>query len=187
MSDLLALLLLLSLLSIPIGLVYPRAVLWWSPRQTRGRALGFSLGLTILFILLYSIATPSFRTTVSSDQLAAWTKDRIEAEGATPTYEQLARNPDDWQGKPIKLTGQVVQVVDQKTLRVAITEDKYGLWSDAVIVIRKTEQPRILEDDIVKIWGLGDGIQRYIAIFGQSVEAPRVAAVAIKVEEEAGS
>ena len=82
----------------------------------------------------------------------------------TYTFEQIARNPDKFKGTNVKLTGEVVQVIDglaSKSLRVNIT--KNGTYStyytDTIYVNYMPEEgeDRILEDDIITIYGTAQG------------------------------
>jgi len=104
----------------------------------------------------------------------------------THTYDQLARNPDVYKGFQVRLTGKVVQVIEagkNKTqLRVNITKDEYS-WSDAVFVsyTRKENEIRILEDDIITLWGIYEGLITYKAVLGQNITIPSISAKNIDI------
>ena len=95
------------------------------------------------------------------------------------SYDNLSRNPADYEGEYVKFTGYVVQVCSEatsslyySTYRVAtngrynnvvyIKVDNYGSGS------------RILEDDRVTFYGTYDGLYTYETVMGASVTIPSV-------------
>jgi hypothetical protein len=76
---------------------------------------------------------------------------------------------------------------DSITLRVNITKSKYGYYSDTVYVTytRKSEnEDRILEDDIITIYGTLGGIETYISILGADVSLPKINAEYIELNKK---
>ena len=64
-------------------------------------------------------------------------------------------------------------------LRVAVTEDEYGIWDDIVYVDyeRKYEnESRILENDTITLYGEVNGIKKYTAVFGNEISIPHILA-----------
>ncbi len=106
------------------------------------------------------------------------------------TYKDIARNPDSVKGEYVRLTGEVIQVVESGktvTLRVDITKNDYGYYSDTVYVTyrRKSDtEDRILENDIIIIYGKLGGLEKYTAILGQEVSLPKIFAEYIEISEE---
>ena len=98
-------------------------------------------------------------------------------------YDDLARFPEKYQGKYLYFTGEVIQKTDD-ILRVNITKGEYNSWGDTVYVILKDENVRILEDDIVKMWGVSNGNTSYTAIFGQKITIPGIIVYAVEVTKE---
>ena len=112
-------------------------------------------------------------------------------------YKDIARNPNDYKGKLAKFTGQVVQVqessflgVESVNLRVNVTaeENQFAdggyLYSDTVYVTyyRTDEsESRILEDDIVTIYGELTGIETYTSVTGASISIPSMTAEYIDI------
>lgn len=108
----------------------------------------------------------------------------------TYTFEQIARNPDKFKGTNVKLTGEVVQVIDglaSKSLRVNIT--KNGTYStyytDTIYVNYMTEEgeDRILEDDIITVYGTAQGDYSYTSTIGTKITLPFVSAKYIVIEK----
>ena len=94
-------------------------------------------------------------------------------------YKDLARNPDEYKGRPVAFTGEVVQVLEGDVFnvyRIDVTQTYYGIWEDTVYVSFKgtASGGRVLEDDIVTFYGTYLGLQTYETIFGASVTIPSV-------------
>lgn len=106
----------------------------------------------------------------------------------TYTYKELARNPDKIEGKKVKLTGEVVQTLygsGSVDLRVNIT--KKGTYStyytDTIYVVYYPEdgEDKILEDDIITIWGTSKGDYTYTSTIGASVTLPLISAEYVSI------
>lgn len=89
------------------------------------------------------------------------------------TYEQLARTPDDFKDKKIKFTGKVVQIVEgDKNInaRIAVNSDYnmilYCIWNKGIT------SSRILEEDIVTICGVSQGLYSYESTLGAQITIP---------------
>lgn len=104
------------------------------------------------------------------------------------SYTDIARNPDKVKGEYAKLAGEVIQVLESGksvTLRVNMTKGKYGYYSDTVYVTytrKSDDEDRILEDDIVEIYGELDGLETYTAVLGQEVSLPKIYAEYITIQ-----
>lgn len=93
------------------------------------------------------------------------------------SYDEIARNPDTYKGKYAKLTGQVIQVMedgDSYTLRVDITK-KGSYWTDTILVSytkQDANESRILEDDVITMYGMLAGTYTYKTVMGSSLTVP---------------
>lgn len=101
-------------------------------------------------------------------------------------YKDLARNPDNFNGNHVLYTGKVIQVMEDGNdiqLRVNITKDDYGYYDDTIFVTytKKSTEGRILEDDIITIWGTANGNITYTTVLGSEMTIPRVDARVVKV------
>lgn len=108
----------------------------------------------------------------------------------TYTFEQIARNPDKFKGTNVKLTGEVVQVIDglvSKSLRVNITKNgKYSTYyTDTIYVNYMPEEgeDRILEDDIITVYGTAQGDYSYTSTIGTTITLPFVSGKYIVIEK----
>ena len=117
--------------------------------------------------------------------------DSAVAQAVTIDYDDLFRNNEDHIGKVVRYVGEVVQVQENScvlceepsyTLRIAVTEGSYGLWDDPIWV-DYTGAERFLEDDIVTVWGIVEGLQKYTAVLGNQITVPQVKALEIQLGE----
>ena len=107
----------------------------------------------------------------------------------TIDYKTLSRNPDKYKGEKFKFTGQVIQVMesdswfdDSTTLRINVTatENEFAeggyLWDDTIIstVTIPDGEDRILENDIIDIYGTCAGLYTYESVLGQKISLPRI-------------
>ncbi len=104
------------------------------------------------------------------------------------TYKEIARNPNNYKGKRAKFTGEVIQVQEgynnNVVLRVNITKGKYGMWEDTIWVDYKytnSNESKILEDDIINIYGEIQGQKSYTSILGSQVTLPQINAKYISI------
>ena len=91
------------------------------------------------------------------------------------SYEELARNPEAYKNKNIVLKGEVVQVIENgKKLELRIYMD--GVFDDTIYVTYtlKNGEERILEDDILNIYGSFEGLLTYETVLGANVTVPYV-------------
>lgn len=94
----------------------------------------------------------------------------------TYTYKEIARDPDSYKYEMAKFKGEVIQVLEDGNyvaLRVNITKTSWG-YTDTIYVMyeRKPGEPRILEDDIITIWGFLDGLYTYESVLGAEITLP---------------
>ena len=105
----------------------------------------------------------------------------FKASCQTYTFEQMAKNPDNFKGTNVKITGEVIQTLYSNgsvDLRVNIT--KKGTYStyytDTIYVLYYPEkgEDKILEDDIITIYGTSQGDYTYTSTIGASVTLPLI-------------
>lgn len=99
------------------------------------------------------------------------------------TYEQLARRPDDYINKKIKLQGEVIQVMDGDdfiAIRLAVNSDHdniiYCEYDKDIISYR------ILENDVITIYGVSYGLYTYETVSGNDTTIPCM--LIDKIEQE---
>ena len=91
------------------------------------------------------------------------------------TYEQLARTPDDFTGEKVKFTGKAVQVLyedDIAVIRLAVDSDYdqmlYCMFDPSIT------PSRILEDDIITVYGASTGMYSYTSVLNATISIPSV-------------
>lgn len=92
------------------------------------------------------------------------------------TYEQLARTPDEFKGKKVKFSGKVIQLIEGDTeiqIRLAVDENYdtilYCGYDPSIV------SSRILEDDIITVYGVSVGTISYQSTLGGTITIPGVA------------
>ncbi|WP_051563484.1 hypothetical protein [Butyrivibrio sp. LB2008] len=100
------------------------------------------------------------------------------------TYEQIARNPDKVLGEKAKLSGRVVQVMQNGkkfTLRVAL-KNNYNNVIYVEYEKKSDDEDNILEDDNVVIYGELYGTETYTSVLQASITIPKVEAEYIEIK-----
>ena len=112
----------------------------------------------------------------------------------TIDYKTLARNPEQYKGNNYTFTGQVIQVMEGYNytveLRVNITPKRYSYssetyYEDTIYVTYQyssSTESKILEDDIITIYGVSEGIYTYISVMGSQVSLPKINAMYIDIK-----
>ncbi|MEE6636134.1 hypothetical protein [Limosilactobacillus pontis] len=93
------------------------------------------------------------------------------------TYDNLARNSNDWKGKGVTLTGEVIDTDKEDgeyELLVAVNGD-----TDQIVMVdaRKDDKPAngdIIENDLVTVKGVADGKKSYTTVMGSDENVPYV-------------
>ena len=121
-------------------------------------------------------------------ELTADEKEQVfKSECVKYTYNEIARNPSNYYWKQVKFRGEVIQVIedgDKYTLRVNVTPKNY-YWTDTILVQytkQDSSEPRILEDDIVTLYGYAANTITYESVMGASITVPAVLAIYVNGE-----
>lgn len=89
----------------------------------------------------------------------------------TVVYKDVERNPSDFEGRYIAVTGEVIQVSEgwfnTVTLRI---KNEDGTWY--ATYTREDNEPRILEDDIITAYGECTGVETYSTVLGAKMTIP---------------
>ena len=119
-----------------------------------------------------------------TDQLEEQAK--IEAEKASYSsdysYEQLARNPDTYMGEKVKVSGKVLQTGEDSGisyLRLAMNSSY-----DTIVFVTydsKDISYRLLENDMVTVYGSAFGVYSYQAVSGATITIPWILATYVEL------
>lgn len=92
--------------------------------------------------------------------------------------------PEDYTGKNLKISGKVIQVIEGNNVqqyRIAQNKDYDCIY--LVTYARKEGEPRILDDDMVTVYGTCVGPITYESTLGASITIPAVVAFAIDLDD----
>ena len=145
----------------------------------------FLFGAVFVIIVTDRSETPPLQPRPTPTPTAMWAELRAAAQ--TIPYRNLFRYADDHAGKLVYYRGEVVQVIEDRDdfqLRVHVTLDDYGRWSDIVFVRWNNAPVRILEDDIIEFVGRVNGTVTYKSVLGGNVVIPDVTALDLIIESE---
>lgn len=102
-------------------------------------------------------------------------------------YEDLARNPDNYKGQNLVFKGEVIQCEQSYGTsyyaRVNVTLNEYDYYEDTIYVTFELPEgaDKILEEDIVKLYGVCQGSETYTSIFGESITIPSLEAAYVEL------
>lgn len=113
---------------------------------------------------------------LSPEEEKTWFK----ADCTAYSYDELARDPNKYFLMHGKYTGKIIQVMedgDDYQLRVNITKGRYT-YTDTIYVTykKKDGESRLLEDDIVTIYGTNFSTVSYTSVLGAKITLPYVIA-----------
>lgn len=92
------------------------------------------------------------------------------------TFEDLARNPDEFMGEKVKFSGKVIQVIEGDTynqMRLAVNDDYDKVIYIEVAKDLMSDGP-ILEDDYITVMGVSFGLLDYESTLGGQITVPAV-------------
>ncbi len=97
------------------------------------------------------------------------------------SYDSIARKPDDYDGEKVTFTGKVLQVIDDNDdgedyteLRIAVDGD-YKNVIFAALPNYELNGSRVLEDDLVTVYGESRGIITYTSSLNSDISVPGMA------------
>lgn len=109
-------------------------------------------------------------------------------------YKDIARNPNDYINKNVKFKGRVVQASESQgifsstksvSLLIAVTESTYGYYDDNIYCTYtySNGESKILEDDIITIYGVCKGDYTYTSVLSAQITVPKVELKYFTIEE----
>lgn len=141
----------------------------------------------ILVVLILLLALGGGATHKLSDDAGNMSEKDFKAACETYDYKDIMRDADSYVGKKIKVTGRVNQVVTESDdgsgesrYKVATGEDGYD--DDILLYFKRGDTPKLLEDDIVTIYGEVSGTESYTSIFGESITVPVITGAYVDID-----
>jgi len=149
-------------------------------------------------ILLMVIAAFVYGMSGNSSSIPASTLSisQIKSQAQAIPYNSLMRNPDTYKNTVVYFKGKVVQIQNQYgdnyILRIATKENSFLGYSDDIVYVDFKGIPeyngdRILEDDMVDLWGTFLGMKTYSALLGTEVTIPEINALQIELNGVKGT
>lgn len=151
----------------------------------------------VALILLFSggsnNSAPSSSVSKPSTSITKEDRSTYTAKCKTINYKSLARKPNQYKGQYFVFTGEVIQVMEDNnkvTLRVNVTPKRYEslnetYYEDTILVAYEyssSNENRILEDDIITIYGQSTGTYTYETVMGSAVTIPAINAMYIDIK-----
>lgn len=149
--------------------------------------------IAVILFLLFLLFGGSSDNSSPSSSITKEDRSTYIAKCTTINYNSLARNPTQYKGQNFVFTGEVIQVLNDNnnvTLRVNVTPKRYEYlnetyYEDTILVAYKyssSAESRILEDDIITIYGQSMGTYTYESVFGSPVTVPSIMAMYIDIK-----
>ena len=89
-------------------------------------------------------------------------------------YEDVARNPNDYDGRYVSFTGRVIQVSEGTYVTLRINQDKKTDQTWYARYKPEENESRILENDVLTVYGKCTGTKSYTAVLGNQVTIPAI-------------
>lgn len=156
-------------------------------KKQKGGPLKFIVAIIVIAVIIIGILISGSNTELSDDAKNMSAKD-FKAACQSFEYKELARNAADMKGTKIKLKAKVQQVVYESEngtseYLIEVTKDEYDFWDDGVYFRYELKDgERIIEDDIITVYGEITGEKSYTTVLGASITVPEVTGVYIKIK-----
>jgi hypothetical protein len=147
--------------------------------------------VVLLVVVLIGISGQRWLNTQTMEPEQEPTMSVAEIKSATVQipYDSLFRYNERYVGAIIFFRGEVVQAVsgseaDSYVLRVATKQEFFGstaIWDKDIIWVNYNGL-RVLEKDMVDVWGRVVGLQEYTAVLGNQITVPAVLSLHLEVE-----
>lgn len=144
--------------------------------------------VAMLILVAYQICDTIKPTEPVTEEIVL-SEDEYKAQCSSVAYEDIARNPNDYIGQKAVFKGKVVQVQETYgeniVLRINVTKGQYDWWDDTIYVDYKRKddnESRVLEDDIVTVYGEIKGIKTYTAVLLNQISIPHIKAEYIDIQ-----
>ncbi len=151
---------------------------------------GLIVGGVIVFIILLAIIggsssnNNSAQTTSGNNQPSLCSDiASLKSQATTVDFKELDKDPESFNGKIVKFTGQVLQIQESNgygIVRLAVTKESYG-WSSAdVVYIEYQGHTDAVEDDVVTAYGQLTGSKTYESQAHFEITVPSMTACVVE-------
>ena len=146
-----------------------------------------TIKLNVIIIIIGAISLLTFIYLNRSDELnkiltSEPNYNEITKNAVEVNYEELARYTKKYDGKVIVVTGKVSQIFDNG-VRIDMNRGQFGIWKNSIYIyidMKDMEKDfKLLDDDIIKVVGIGRGERTFLNIFKNKQSIPTVEAITI--------
>lgn len=142
----------------------------------------FAVAVAVIAFLAIPSESPD-SSGYADEGLETLSESEYKARCETISYENIMRNPGDYENRYVVFSGEVSQVLESDNLYSIFVYDADGNRWGCVYEYGDGE-PRILEDDNITVYGLCLGTGKLETIFGEEKEIPQIFAGYIEREKE---
>ena len=161
-------------------------------QRRRGWIIGFVGTIALLLVVAIGIAAaentgPSDTTRLGNTVTPVLSWEELAADAERVPYRSLFRFIEDHVGESVYYRGKVTQVIGgsggAQSLRVGVSPTGYGVWdNDIMFIYRRGEGIRVLEDDIVEVVGIVEGLREYELVVGGTKTVPQIRVIKLRVQ-----
>ena len=142
--------------------------------------------LIITFISNIFFVGCASEKTINSPPITSETMEQFKSQCNQLDYAQLVRNPDNYKERRIIYIGKVVQTQEDGNnviLRVNVSKGNLDIGDDIIWVnyTKPAGSNRILEEDVIQLWGTVIGLRQYKAVMGNQIAIPEINAKYIEI------
>lgn len=132
-----------------------------------------AVGISIAVVKMAESDSPTSNTSVQTE-VNQMSESDYKAACKTVTYEEIARPKDGLKGEKVTFTGKIVQATSGR-YRMDVTKGQFT-YTDTIMfdIGENILSEKILEDDIVTIWGESEGQYTYKAVLGNEITVPKI-------------
>ena len=148
------------------------------------------VGGVIVFIIILAIIGGSGSNnnpaqTTSSNSQPSLCSDiaSLKNQATTVNFNELDKNPDSFNGKIVKFTGQVVQIQEADNygvIRLAVTKESYGWSISDIVYVEYQNHTDAVKDDVVTVYGQLTGSKTYESQAHFNITVPSMTACAVE-------
>lgn len=148
------------------------------------------IGGVIVFIILFAIIggdglnnNPAQTTSSNNQYSLCGDIASLKNQDITVNFKELDKNPDSFNGKIVKFTGQVVQIQEDNNygiIRLAVTKESYGWSISDIIWVEYQNHTDAVKDDVITVYGQLTGSKTYESQAHFNITVPSIMACAVE-------
>jgi hypothetical protein len=147
------------------------------------------IGGVIVFVILLAIlgssgSNNSPSQTASNNQPSLCSDiTSLKNQATAVSFKELDKNPDSFNGKIVKFTGQVVQIQEADNygvIRLAVTKESYGWSISDIIYVEYQNHTDAVKDDVVTVYGQLTGSKTYESQAHFQITVPSMTACVVE-------